>query len=132
MEASTRRTRRPEGSGWFTFAGVMLIISGVANLLWGIGALDKKEYLPENGLLFSNLSFWGWLSIIWAVVALIGAFLLLTRSPAGVVIGVSLATVSAVFWLFALPVLPIWALTIIAINVLIIHGLITHAEIAER
>lgn len=129
MEASTRR---PEGSGWFTFAGVMLIISGVANLLWGIGALDKKEYLPENGLLFSNLTFWGWLSIAWAVVALIGAYLLLTRSPAGVVIGVSLATVSAVFWLFALPVLPIWALTIIAINVLIIHGLITHAEIAER
>ncbi|MCD6728210.1 MAG: hypothetical protein LT070_13360 [Solirubrobacteraceae bacterium] len=131
MEASTRRARRPEGSGWFTFAGVMLIISGVANLLWGIGALDKKEYLPENGLLFSNLTFWGWLSIIWAVVALIGAYLLLTRSPAGVVIGVSLATVSAVFWLFALPVLPIWALTIIAINVLIIHGLITHADIAE-
>ncbi len=126
MEASTRR---PAGGGWFTFAGVMFVISGVANLLWGLAALDKKRYLPEHGLLFSNLTFWGWVSIIWAVLALIGAYLLLTRSPAGVGFAVIMATVSAVFWLFALPVVPIWALAIIAIDVLIIYGVTAHADV---
>ncbi len=126
MEPSTRK---PVGGGWFTFAGVMFVISGVANLLWGLAALANKRYLPENALLFSNLTFWGWVSIIWAVLALIGAYLLLTHSPAGVGFAVIMATISAVFWLFALPVLPIWALTIIAIDVLIIYGVTAHADV---
>ena len=121
-------TSRPAGTSWFTFAGIMFIISGVSNLLWGIGALDTKEYLPENGLLFSNLSFWGWISIIWAVLALIGAFLLLTRNEWSGGYGLVMATVSVVFWLFALPVLPIWSLIVISIDVLIIYGLATHVD----
>ncbi len=128
MEAS----RRPAGAGWFTFAGVMFIIAGVANLLWGIGALDTKEYLPESGLLFSSLTFWGWVSIIWALLAFLAAYLLLTRSDFGAGLGVIMAMLSAVFWLFALPVLPIWSLVIISIDVLIIYGLTAHAEAAGR
>ena len=125
---SATSTHRPAGAGWFTFAGVMFILSGASNLLWGIGALDTKRYLPEDGLLFSNLTLWGWLSIIWAVLALIGAYLLLTRSPWSGGAGLVLATLSALFWLFALPVLPIWAIMVIAIDVLILYGLATHLD----
>ena len=121
-------TSRHAGTGWFTFAGIMFIISGMSNLLWGIGALDSKEYLPEGGLLFSNLSFWGWISILWAILALVGAFLLLTRNDWSAGYGLVMATVSVVFWLFALPVLPIWALMVIAIDVLIIYGLASHVD----
>ena len=121
-------TSRHAGTGWFTFAGIMFIISGMSNLLWGIGALDTKSYLPEDGLLFSNLSFWGWISILWALLALVGAFLLLTRNEWSAGYGLVMATVSAVFWLFALPVLPIWALMVIAIDVLIIYGLASHVD----
>ena len=121
-------TSRHAGTGWFTFAGIMFIISGMSNLLGGIGALDRKEYLPEGGLLFSNLSFWGWISILWAVLALVGAFLLLTRNEWSAGYGLVMATISAVFWLFALPVLPIWALIVIAIDVLIIYGLASHVD----
>ena len=74
MEAS-----RPAGAGWFTFAGVLFLIAGVANLLWGIGALDDASYLPEDGLLFSNLTFWGWVSIIWGAVSIVGGGLLTQR-----------------------------------------------------
>jgi len=119
------------GSGWFTFAGVMFLIAGTSNLLWGIGALDTKRYLPEDGLLFSNLSFWGWISILWAVLSLVGAFLLLTRNEWSAGVGLVMATLSAVFWLFALPVLPIWATLVIAIDVLIIYGLATHLDALE-
>ncbi len=41
MEPSTRK---PVGGGWFTFAGVMFVISGVANLLWGLAALANKRF----------------------------------------------------------------------------------------
>ncbi|MCB0866105.1 MAG: hypothetical protein KDB58_10355 [Solirubrobacterales bacterium] len=111
-------------SGWATFAGVMFIIAGAANLIWGIAALDSKEYLPESGLLFSTLTLWGWIAILWGIVVLIGSYLLLSDSPSGPGAGVILATVSAVFWLFALPVLPIFAMTVILIDALIIYGLL--------
>lgn len=128
MESSAPRT---DGSGWFDFAGVLFVIGGAANLLWGIGALSDKEYLPEGGLLFSTLTLWGWLAIIWGVAVLITAYLVLSRSLASPVLGVVIASISAIFWFFALPVLPIFALTVIALNCFIIYGLTAHADIAR-
>jgi hypothetical protein len=124
MEASTTGRH----SGWTTFAGLMFVIAGAANIIWGIGALDGKEYLPESGLLFSTLTFWGWVAIIWGAIVLLGSYLLLSDSPSGPGTGVVLATISAVFWLFALPVLPIFAMTIIFIDALIIYGLVEHGQ----
>jgi len=129
---ATARPHRPAGSGWFTFAGVMFGLAGFSNLLWGIGALDSKEYLPENGLLASNLTFWGWMSLVWAVMALFAAWLLFTRSATSAGIGIVLAGINAIFWLFALPVLPIWSLVVITIDVLIIYGLAVHSDVVDR
>ena len=128
---ATQQMHRAAGGGWFTFAGVLFILSGVSNLLWGIGALDKKEYLPEEGLIASNLSFWGWMSIIWALIALAGAFLLLTRNPWSAGVGLVLATLHAIFWLLALPVLPIWSLVVMALDGAIIYGLAVHADVVD-
>jgi uncharacterized Tic20 family protein len=129
--ATARSQRRPLGSGWFTFAGIMFGLAGVSNLLWGIGALDSKEYLPENGLLASNLTFWGWMSLVWAVIALIGAYLLFTRAATSAGIGIVLAGIHAIFWLFALPVLPIWSLVVMTIDILIIYGLAVHSDVVD-
>jgi len=118
MESSTGRQ-----SGWVTFAGIMFVIAGFANLIWGIGALADKQYLPEDGLLFSSLTFWGWIAIIWGALLLLGSYLVLMESPSGRSTGLVLAVVSAIFWLFALPVLPIFGLTAILVDSLIIYGL---------
>ena len=129
--ATTTRAPRPAGSGWFTFAGVMFGLAGMSNLFWGIGALDSKQYLPEEGLLASNLSFWGWVSIVFALAALTASFLLLTRNPWSAGVGMVLAGLNATFWLFALPVLPIWSLVVITIDVLIIYQLAMHSDVVE-
>lgn len=116
-------------SGWVTFAGILFVISGCGNLIWGLGALGKKAYLPENGLLFSTVNTWGWIAVVWGVVVLVGAILLLSRSEAGPPAGIVLAAISAVFWLFVLPVLPIFALTAIFLDVLVIYGLAAHGQV---
>jgi hypothetical protein len=118
MESSTAPR-----SGWVTFAGIMFLVAGAANIIWGIGALAEKQYLPEEGLLFSTLTLWGWIAIIWGALVLLGSYLVLMDSPNGREVGIVLAVVSAVFWLFALPVLPIFALTAILVDALIIYGL---------
>ena len=122
---------RPAGSGWFTFAAVMFTLAGASNLLWGIGALDNKKYLPEDGLIASNLSVWGWVSIVWALLALTGAILLYTRNPWSAGVAIILAALDAVFWLFTIPVLPIWSLIVISIDVLIIYQLSVHSELVD-
>jgi hypothetical protein len=118
MEARTRT-----GSGWVAFAGLMFVIAGCANVIWGIGAIANKAYLSDNGLLFASLGFWGWVALIWGLIVLYGAYLLLTGSPNGREVGIVLAIISAVFWFIALPVLPIFGLTAILIDALIIFGL---------
>jgi len=115
--------RSSSASRWVTFAGFMFLIAGAANLIWGIGALADKEYLPEDGLLFSTLTFWGWIGVIWGAALLVGSYLLLSGAPSGRTVGLLMAVTSAIFWFFALPVLPIFALTAIIVDSLIIYGL---------
>ena len=132
MEASTHHHHESHiGHGWFTFAGFMFIIAGASNLIWGFAALDSKDYLSSSGLLVSTMNTWGWVSIIWGAAALIGAMMLLMRTSGAAVYGVTMATLSAIFWLFTLPVLPIWSLVIIGIDVMIVFGLISQSEAVE-
>ena len=128
---TSARQPRPAGSSWFTFAAIMFSLAGASNLLWGIGALDNKKYLPEDGLVASSLTFWGWVSIIWAVMAVTGAVLLFMRNPYSAGVALVLAALNALFWLFAIPVLPIWSMVVIAIDVLIIYQLSTHLDVVD-
>ncbi len=124
MESSTpRRSPTARQTGWVAFAGIMFLVAGCANVIWGIGAIADKSYLSGDGLLFASLGFWGWIAVIWGALVLFGSYLLLTGSPSGREVGVALAVISAVFWFFALPVLPIFGLTAILIDALIIYGL---------
>ena len=117
-EAKTR-------SGWVTFAGIVLLIGAVGNLFWGLGALDSKSYLNESGLLYSTLETWGWVALGWSALLLIGGIVVLARTRIGPAIGIILASISCVFWLFALPVMPFYAMTIMFVDLLVIYGLAT-------
>ena len=37
--------------------------------------------MTSEQVLFSSLTFWGWISLIWGVILLIGSHLVLTESP---------------------------------------------------
>ncbi len=113
-------------SGWVTFAGIVFLVGGFANLFWGLGALADKTYLDAEGLLYSTLNTWGWVAVIWSAVVLVGAVMLFARMPIAPIVGVVLATVSCVFWMFALPVLPLFAIAAIMLDALVIYGLVVH------
>ena len=89
---------------------------------------------PQEGLLASNLNgLFGWLSIIWA------AYGPDRRRPAVHAQPLQrgrrasfLATLNALFWLFAIPVLPVWSLIVIAIDVMIIYHLAIHTDVVDK
>lgn len=119
VAAPTTGTR----SGWVTFAGIVFLVAAFANIVWGLAALDNKEFLSEGGLLYSTLETWGWIALGWGAVVAIGGILLLARVRSGPAIGIVLAAISCFFWLFALPVFPFFAMTVLLIDVLVIYGL---------
>ena len=46
------------------FAGIMLAIIGVLNVIYGIAAVgDSKFYVRDVEYVFANLNTWGWLLI---------------------------------------------------------------------
>jgi hypothetical protein len=115
-------------SGWVTFAGIVLLVGAVADLFWGLAALDKsQDFLTESGLLYGTLNTWGWIAIGWSALLLIGSIALLARTSWGPVVGIVLASISCVFWLFTMPVMPMLALTVILIDVFVIYGLAVHS-----
>ncbi len=127
---STRSTHVAAGlrSGWETFTAILLTIGGVANALWGWGVLrnaaDWGEHRPYVDAAFiGQLELWGWVSIVWAALLLIGAVLMFTGQPAGPTTAIVLASVSALFWLLVLPAFPLLALAAMALDILVIYGL---------
>jgi len=129
---STAETAVPETtstpSGWSTFAAIMMMIAGVINGLWGWAALRDAEawgdYRPIADATFMGpLEFWGWSAVIWAALMIVGSLLLFKGSEAGRIMGITLATFSAVLMIFVLPTFPLLAVAGLAIDVLIIYGL---------
>jgi uncharacterized membrane protein HdeD (DUF308 family) len=111
-----------KGSGWLLFASVMLIIAGVYNFIWGIGALAKDD-LYVTRLLFANLTFWGWVWLIVGVLQVIAGFGVLSKNQAARWFGIVMATISAIIAFFYIWAVPVWVLVIISLDVLVIYGL---------
>ena len=62
------------GQGLVTFAGVMLMIAGVLNSLYGIAAIGKANVFVHNArYVFGDLRTWGWFVLALGVVQFLAA-----------------------------------------------------------
>ncbi len=110
-------------SGWVTFAAVLVMIAGLYNVLSGAGAIAESESVTaqvQEVLYGIDIETWGWFWLIVGVAQLITAILLFSRSPTGAIIAIMGATVSASFTIFLIFVAPLWAITVVALDVGII------------
>jgi len=123
-------------SGWVLFASMMLILLGCFQGIAGLVALfDKGYYLVgSNGLVVHvDYTVWGWVHLIVGVVALVSGFGLFTGAMWARALGVIVAGLSAIVNFAFIAAFPVWALTIIAIDILVIYGIAAHGkEVAPR
>lgn len=109
-------------SGWVTFAGVMLFIGGVLNVIYGIAAIgDSKFFIQDQKYILSNLNTWGWVTLILGLLQLVGAFSLWAGGLYGRFVAILAASLSAVAALLAIPAYPFWSLAIFAIDIIVIY-----------
>jgi hypothetical protein len=109
-------------SGWVTFAGVMLFISGVLSIIYGIGAIaDSSFFVQDQRYIFGSLNTWGWVTLIIGVLELVAAFSLWSGGMYGRIIAVLAASLSAIGALLSIPAYPFWSLSIFALAIIVIH-----------
>jgi hypothetical protein len=112
------------GSGWVMFAGIMLLIAGVLNVIYGIAAVDdSKFFVHETQYILSGLNTWGWVTIILGALEILAAFSIWSGGEFGRWFGIFVAGLSAIGALLSMPAYPFWSLAIFAIDILIIYGL---------
>jgi hypothetical protein len=120
-------------SGWVTFAGVMLLIAGVLNVIYGIAAIgDASFFINDTQYIFSNLNTWGWIILILGVLQVFAAFSLWSGNLYGRIVGIGAAGLSAIAALLAIPAYPFWSLAIFALDIVIIHQIATRGTEGRR
>ncbi|HMJ36685.1 MAG TPA: hypothetical protein VK501_22460 [Baekduia sp.] len=114
-------------SGWATFAGVMLSIVGVLNIVYGIAAIDNANfYINDARYVISDLNTWGWVMLIIGALQFCAAFSIFAGTEWGRWVGVATAGLNSIAQLLFLPAYPFLALALFSIDILIIYGLIAH------
>jgi hypothetical protein len=109
------------------FAGIMILILGILNCIWGVAAIDNANFFV-NGTKFilSDLNTWGWIVLVIGVVQLFAAFSVWSGGGFGRWIGVIGASVGCISSLLSIPAYPLWSLAVFSVSVLVIYGLVAY------
>ncbi|MEU6664918.1 hypothetical protein [Streptomyces sp. NPDC046727] len=122
------------GAGWVTggvtFAGALMVCSGILAILQGIAAVAKDEVyaLVGNYVYRINLTGWGVIHIVIGALVLVTGIGLLKDMTWARFAGLFLASLSLIAQFLFLPYQPIWSFVMIAIDVFVIWALASRQE----
>lgn len=119
--------------GWIVFASMMMLLVGAFQVVAGLTALLKDNYYVVADRLLVSVSYtaWGWVHIGVGVVAVAAGLGLLRGRLWGRVLGTCVAALSALVNLGFLAAYPVWALLVIALDVVVIYALVVHGQELE-
>jgi hypothetical protein len=102
---------------------ILLAVSEFAHSTWVLSRLDVELFIP-------SLVVWGIVDLIIGAIALYAGFSILRGGVFGFLAGLGFAMLGVIRWLFYIPVSPVLAVVIIALDVLVIYGLTRYYEVA--
>ncbi|HEU4700915.1 MAG TPA: hypothetical protein VFS37_00420 [Conexibacter sp.] len=121
------------GYGWVIFAGTMLLIVGILNVIYGIAAIDDANfYVNGANYVISDLNTWGWVVLLTGAAQVLTAFGVWARNTFATWAGIGFACLNAIGVLLMLPAYPLLSLSLFAVDVLIVYGLAVHGGHREE
>jgi hypothetical protein len=124
-----RRTSVPadeyEASGWVSFAAIVLFVAAFFSSMWGLAAIlnDQVVTVGGRGVTILDFTAWGWAQLILgAMMGLTAVGLLAGRGWARWV-AVILVTLNAIGQVGVISAFPLWALMVIALDIVVIYQL---------
>ena len=123
MESFERDTF-DRATGWWVFAGVLLGISGILNVLYGVAATAESHFFTLHGhYIFGDLKTWGVVTLILGVAEMLAAFSLFTGGSFGRWFGIVTAGLVAIDSLLDISAYPFWSLCVFALSVIVLYEL---------
>lgn len=119
------------GSGWRAFAGVLILIAGIFNIIDGIVAVADTKYLTDH-VIFGDLTSWGWAILAIGAVQFLVGLAIFAGSGFAAFLGVLIAGLNAIGQLLFLRTYPAWSVITIAIDLLIIYGLTAYGHVRRN
>jgi len=114
------------GTGRASFAGILLLIAGTLNVIYGIGALDNANiFVGDRRFILDDLSTLGWVLVALGVLQFTGGFSLLSGNTYGRVIGITAGSLGAIGALLSVGgAYPWWSLASFFLCVWVVYGII--------
>ena len=119
-------------AGWIFFAAVMMLITGVLDLVEGLIAVIRDKYYvlaPDQIVVFDTTT-WGWIMIVWGIFLILGGLALMRGATWARMVAIFLAAlnlVGQIGWLGASSY-PVWTLVIVGLNVIVLYALTARWE----
>ncbi len=114
------------GTGRATFAGILLLIAGTLNVIYGVGALDNANiFVGDRRFILDDLSTLGWVLVALGVLQFTGGFSLLAGNTYGRVIGITAGSLGAIGALLSIGgAYPWWSLASFFLCVWVVYGIV--------
>ena len=124
------RSRSGVAVGFTYFAAIMMMLSGGFEILQGLSAIIKKNlYVVNKDYIYKiNVNGWGWIHLILGVIVLLAGIALLGGALWARIVGIAMAALIAIANFLWLPYYPVWAIVLIALNVVVIWALAAHGR----
>ena len=131
--SSTGRTyAEGRGYGLVLFAGVLLLVVGFWNLIYGIAAIAQSHVFVANAhYVFGDLRTWGWITLIISALQILAGIGVMTGNQAARWAGIVLVGLNLINQMFFIPAYPFWSLTIIAMDIVALYGLCAYGSKAN-
>ena len=124
--------REGRGYGLVLFAGVLLLVVGFWNMIYGIAAIANSHVFAANAhYVFGDLRTWGWITLIFAILQLLAGVGVMAGNQMARWFGVVVVGLNAIDQMFFIPAYPFWSLTIIAMDVVALYGLCAYGSRAN-
>lgn len=116
--------------GLTVFASAMLVMVGAFQAIAGLVALVNDEFfvITQEWVFQFDVTTWGWVHLILGVIMVAAGVMLYSGSVFARTVGVIFALVSALAMFMWLPWYPIWAISIIVLDVFVIWALTAHGR----
>jgi hypothetical protein len=127
--SSAARAPTSTGEGWLVYAGVLVLVGAVLNIVWGIAAIGNAHFFIANAqYVISDLNTWGWITLIIGGVLLVAALGIFGGAKWAVWTGIVFLGLNAIDQLLSISAYPFWSLAMFGLSLLAIYGLVAHGD----
>lgn len=117
------------GQGWVMFAAALLLTLGTLNVIDGIAAIGKSHFYVGNAhYVFGDLKTWGWVALCLGALQLLIGVGMFAKNQFARWTGVAVLGLNAIAQLLMMPAYPFWSLSIFAVDIVAMYGLIAYGK----